>query len=135
MKKPSVQNLGLIFVGGLIGTILRYGISRLDGKSSAIPFGILVANLAGAFILGCVISYLSEYEPSNTTSIRAALGTGFCGGLTTFSTFCAGIIDLSKDASITLAITYATISLVLGVLAFQVGLLSVRMLATLRTEQ
>ncbi len=126
-----MRNLGLIFIGGLLGTVLRYELSRLDSRPSVIPVGILIANLAGTFILGGVISYLTEYEPSNAVRIRAAWGTGFCGGLTTFSTLCAGIVDLSRNASVTLTAIYAITSLVLGVLAFQIGVLSVQILQRL----
>ncbi len=113
---------------------MRDQISQLDGSVTSIPYGILIANIAGSFVLGGVISYLSEFEPVNALNIRAAWGTGFCGGLTTFSTLCAGIFDLSRHGPISLAITYAVISLLLGIVAFGVALFSVRLVRSLRVE-
>lgn len=134
MRHLSPRTLALIFLGGLLGTILRDQISQLDGSVTSIPYGILIANIAGSFVLGGVISYLSEFEPVNALNIRAAWGTGFCGGLTTFSTLCAGIFDLSRHGPISLAITYAVISLLLGIVAFGVALFSVRLVRSLRVE-
>lgn len=75
-----------VALGAAIGAPLRFLVSRLldRGRSRltrAIPLGTLVVNVAGSFVLGCVVS--SNAGPA----LAALLGTGFCGALTTYSTF------------------------------------------------
>lgn len=77
----------LVFLGGGLGSALRFLISRLLNKSELfIPIGTFTVNIAGSLLLGLIlgISLKSEVLSNNTLLF---LATGFCGGFTTFSTF------------------------------------------------
>jgi CrcB protein len=75
-----------VFAGGFVGAIARYGIVEAFGSyDGSWPWPTFVANIVGCAILGYVIARRAKGSGSD---IRVALlGTGFCGALTTFSTF------------------------------------------------
>ena len=79
----------LITLGGAIGTLLRYLVSLMAARwlGADFPYGTLIANVAGAFVIGVVQQLGTEpivVIPDNT---RLFLTTGMMGGLTTYSTF------------------------------------------------
>ena len=82
-----MKSLVLVFIGGGLGSSLRYLISKyLNFANIAIPYGTLTVNVVGSFILGFVLGLtLKPGQISNSTILFFA--TGFCGGFTTFSTF------------------------------------------------
>jgi CrcB protein len=80
----------LIMLGGALGSYLRYTVSKwCDSQpwGEAFPFGTLAVNVAGCFILGFTAAILLERMPPEYQQWYLLIGTGFCGGLTTFSTF------------------------------------------------
>ncbi|ADC69227.1 CrcB protein [Methanocaldococcus sp. FS406-22] len=80
-----IRELLLIGVGGFFGAIFRYLISGIVPVKFGIPTGTLIVNLIGSFILGFLL-YCSLFAPI-PTEYKLLIGTGFCGALTTFSTF------------------------------------------------
>jgi len=79
-----VRNLALVGAGGFLGAILRWAI---DGwLASSLPAGTLAANVLAAFLLGLLLSegHLAHWIGADT---RLLVGTGFCGSLSTYSTF------------------------------------------------
>ena len=80
-----IRELLLIGVGGFFGAIFRYLISGIVPVKFGIPTGTLAVNLIGSFILGFLL-YCSLFAPI-PTEYKLLIGTGFCGALTTFSTF------------------------------------------------
>ncbi|ADG13873.1 CrcB protein [Methanocaldococcus infernus ME] len=78
------MNLIIIGIGGFFGAILRYLISSYITKFN-FPLGTLIVNILGSFILGFIM-YFSLYSTINP-EYRLFIATGFCGALTTFSTF------------------------------------------------
>lgn len=97
---PATWHLALaIFTGAGCGALLRWQLGvHLNTTGSVIPWGTLAANLLGGALIGCALGalqapaiqvLLSNYTPL----IRAVLITGFLGGLTTFSTFSAEVIE------------------------------------------
>jgi len=83
----NVQSLMLVFVGGGLGSVLRYGISKgLHHFSLTFPWATLCANALGCFIIGVLMGGFAENEML-TPQQKLLLVSGFCGGLTTFSTF------------------------------------------------
>ena len=81
-------NYALIFIGGGLGSLLRYGIGRalpttLNG--TAFPLAILIVNVLASAVLGYVVGWVSRH--SGNESWRLLLGVGVCGGLSTFSSF------------------------------------------------
>ncbi|ACV24409.1 fluoride efflux transporter CrcB [Methanocaldococcus fervens] len=80
-----VRELLLIGVGGFFGAVFRYIISGIIPVKFGIPTGTLAVNLIGSFILGFLL--YSSLFTSISTEYKLFIGTGFCGALTTFSTF------------------------------------------------
>jgi len=68
----------------------------------AIPPGTLAANLIGCYIIGIAIAFFTAY-PAFAPEWRLFLTTGFCGGLTTFSTFSAEVVTLLQQGRLTWA--------------------------------
>ena len=76
--------------------------SGLNSLLPSLPPGTLVANLVGGYIVGVAIAYFA-LAPNLAPEWRLFLITGFCGGLTTFSTFSAEVITLLQDGRLTWA--------------------------------
>lgn len=101
--------------GGFIGSVLRYLISLwLNEKypTSLIPYGTLLVNVIGSFLLG-VFMELSTYIPMNST-VRLFITTGIMGGLTTFSTLSFETMALVYDGSYSSAFLNIAVNLLLG---------------------
>ena len=82
-----MRQLFFVFIGGGLGSVLRYIISRyLNQTGSGFPLGTFTANILGSLLIGIIIGLAAK---NNTLSQNQTLllATGFCGGFTTFSTF------------------------------------------------
>jgi CrcB protein len=76
----------LIFLGGGVGSVCRYGLAGLiNEKTHAFPMGTLIVNVLGCIVIGVLARQFLNMQ--SDAMARAALMTGFCGGFTTFSTF------------------------------------------------
>jgi fluoride exporter len=103
--------LAVIGTGGAIGAAARYGtVLALPSHLAAFPVATFLVNVVGAVILGAVAALPADWLSAHEL-IRPAIGTGFCGGLTTFSTMTFEIYQRSPTHSL-LAATYAVVSLV-----------------------
>ena len=101
----------MIGAGGAIGAAARYGtVLALPPHVDAFPVATFLVNLVGAVILGAVAALPADWLSAQELT-RPAIGTGFCGGLTTFSTMTLEIYQRSSTHSM-LAATYAVTSLV-----------------------
>lgn len=86
-----------VSVGGVLGCLLRWALALLlNSYFPTIPPGTLAANLIGCYIIGVAIAFFTAY-PGFAPEWRLFLTTGFCGGLTTFSTFSAEIVVLLQS--------------------------------------
>ncbi len=86
-----------ISFGASSGALLRWQLGlRLNSFLPALPPGTLAANLIGGYIVGFAIAYLSQ-APYLAPEWRLVIVTGFCGGLTTFSTFSAEVVTLLEE--------------------------------------
>jgi len=93
MLKPLVA----ICVGASLGALLRWWLgTQINSLFPAVPPGTLVANLVGGYIIGIAIGFFAAY-PSLSPEWRLLIVTGFCGGLTTFSTFSAELVALLEQ--------------------------------------
>ncbi|MET8005368.1 fluoride efflux transporter CrcB [Nonomuraea glycinis] len=107
----------VVFVGGLIGAPARYLIdSFVTGRyGSALPWGTLTVNVLGSAVLGLVMGAWSRGALPPT--VLSLVGTGFCGALTTFSTFSTDTYKLLVAGSTGKALTNIAVNLVLGLAA------------------
>ena len=101
---PGVGRFLLICLGGAIGTAARYGISLWSrgALGTAFPWGTLIVNVVGSFLLG-VIMFVGLNTELISPTVRLALGTGVMGGFTTYSSFNYETLKLVEDGSLRLA--------------------------------
>ncbi|MCB0704792.1 MAG: fluoride efflux transporter CrcB [Saprospiraceae bacterium] len=110
-----------VFLGGGLGSMSRYGISRLLGKvNSSFPFATLAANILACILLGFLVglSLREELGPTN----RLFLMTGFCGGFSTFSTFSSETWQLFESGHYAYALGNIGGSVLLCLFAIFIGL-------------
>jgi fluoride exporter len=112
----QLQTLSIL-AGGAVGALARAGAGRaLPLRPGAWPWATFAVNIAGAFVLAWITTRLSEMVPP-TRYWRLLVGTGFCGALTTFSTFQVETIRLARDGYGGLALGYAIASIAAGMAA------------------
>ncbi|MCT9827086.1 fluoride efflux transporter CrcB [Pseudomonas veronii] len=125
-----MKSLVVIAVGASLGAWLRWLLGmKLNALFPTIPPGTVVANMVGGYIIGLAIAFLAA-SPTLSPEWRLLIITGFCGGLTTFSTFSAETVALIQEGRLLWAL--GSISLhVLGSLAMTAaGLLSYQVIGT-----
>ena len=98
-----------ISVGAAVGALLRWELGgRLNSFVPSLPMGTLAANLIGGYIIGLSVAYFAQ-APHIAPEWRLFIVTGFCGGLTTFSTFSAEVVALLQQGRLAWALgTIAT---------------------------
>ena len=112
-----------VALGALVGAPLRLLAERVAvarrGRGSVL--GTLTVNVLGSAVLGVLLG-LRDVSPA----VLALVGTGFCGTLTTFSTFGFDVVRLVEERAVTRAVAYLAGTLVLGLGAAALGWLAVR---------
>jgi fluoride exporter len=105
----------LVGTGSFIGGVCRYLLSTLvQAKTpSGFPYGTLLVNLLGCFLIGVLFALFEKTEVSTET--RLLLVTGVLGGFTTFSAFSGETYHLIRSGHFGIALTYVLISVVVGV--------------------
>ena len=92
-----LQPILAISFGSSLGALLRWVLgTRLNSLFPTIPLGTLSANLIGGYIIGAAIGYFAQ-AANVAPEWRLFIITGFCGGLTTFSTFSAEVVTLLQQ--------------------------------------
>jgi len=112
-----------IALGGAFGAMARYGLAVfiLERFPSRFPYGTMVINVSGSFIIGFFMTFLSQrihIHPNWTLAIVV----GFVGAYTTFSTFEYEIFKLVDDGKLSIGFGYLLLSLVLGFVAVWGGI-------------
>ena len=106
MSTASVSIIAIFFGAGL-GALLRALFNVLaESFSSSIPIGTLIANLLGAYLVGIALAYFID-QPTISPQWRLFIITGFLGGLTTFSSFSAEVVQLMQRDQLLLALGLA----------------------------
>jgi len=110
-----------VFAGGAIGAVLRAWLGRvLETDHGAWPWATFVVNIAAAFVLGWFSTVLLERLPVSRFR-RPFVGTGVCGGLSTFSTMQVETVRLVQDGHPVVALAYVLASLAAGILAMHLA--------------
>jgi CrcB protein len=107
------MNYLLIFLGGGLGSVSRFGISRLfSGISQSFPYATLTSNVLASFLLAFAVYQMPKTE---STWLPYFLVIGFCGGFSTFSTFSHELVLLLQNGNWMQATLYLLISVICGV--------------------
>jgi CrcB protein len=111
------RELAAVFLGGALGTVARAALETFaPADPGRWPWPTFIANIVGAFLLGHFTTRLLERLPVSSYR-RPLLGTGLCGGLTTFSTMQVEILKMLEHGNYGLAAGYVVVSVALGLLA------------------
>ena len=109
------RELGAIFIGGALGALVRAGLAEaLPAGGAEWPWGTFLVNVAGAFLIGYWFTALPH-----ASHRRPLLTTGFCGGLTTFSTVQLELVEMIDAGRTELAVLYLGLSLAAGLAGVQ----------------
>ena len=115
----------LVGLGGFIGANARYVTARWVGGlvEGRFPLGTFLINVSGSFLLGFLGALIAEKAVPNADELRLALGVGFLGAFTTFSTFELETHALFEDGVWLTALTNMFASVLLGLIAVRLGIL------------
>ncbi|MBR9914276.1 MAG: fluoride efflux transporter CrcB [Algicola sp.] len=117
-----MKQLLLVFLGGGIGSVLRFSLGKwLNNSENGIPYGTFAANIIGSLLIGIILGLAAK---NNTLSDNQTLflATGFCGGFTTFSTFAYENHVFLKSGDFGTFAVYTIASFIVGFLAVFFGM-------------
>lgn len=120
----------LVFLGGGLGSVVRYGIARALPATSGFPWATFTANSLSGLVLGAVLGILLASPAPGGDRWRLLLVTGFCGGFSTFSTFSNDGLAMLQSGQPGLAGLYAGASWLTCMGGIALGMWWARMLMT-----
>jgi CrcB protein len=114
----------LVGIGGFIGANARFILAKLAGAlfETRFPLGTFVINISGSFLLGILGTMIAQKVMPTSEAMRLALGVGFLGAFTTFSTFEFETHALLEDGSWLTAATNMFASVFVGLVAVRAGI-------------
>jgi CrcB protein len=122
---PVLRSIVAISVGASLGALLRWWFGlALNGLFPTLPPGTLAANLVGGYLVGVAIAFFASYG-AIAPEWRLLVITGFCGGLTTFSTFSVEIVTLLQQGRVAWAFAGAATHLAGSVVMTLAGIATV----------
>ena len=114
------MNYVWIFIGGGLGSMLRFGISDLLSKNEyTFPWATLIANFLASLILGYFLAMAIAGQGSDLK--RALIMTGFCGGFSTFSTFSVESFQLIQEGQYAYAVANILGSVIVCLIGVLIG--------------
>jgi CrcB protein len=124
-----LRTILLVGSGGFIGSVMRYFVQYYMEKNliSTFPWGTLIANIAGSFLIGIVFA-LAEKGNLISTEWRIFLAVGICGGFTTFSAFAYNNFTLINERAWSSLFLNVGGNLFLGILAVYLGIIFIRLI-------
>jgi len=116
-----------ISMGGILGAISRFLIKGIDiyHYHENVPLNTLIINITGSFFLALILTIAFEIWEFDA-SVRLGIATGFLGAYTTFSTLCKETVGLMKEGFYFSAISYITVSTMIGLAAAYFGIVLAR---------
>ncbi len=117
------MNVLYVFLGGGIGSLLRFGISTLVLKfpKAVFPFATLVSNLLASFLVGLFLVIMMKGKPANAEAFQAFWIIGICGGFSTFSTFAKENLELMERGQWIIATLNILISVIFCIAMVYLG--------------
>lgn len=123
-----MKALLLVFLGGGLGSTLRYGVGKyLNSTPDGFPYGTFAANIIGSLLIGIILGMAAKNN-SISDNTMLFLATGFCGGFTTFSTFAYENHEFLKSGDFSLFALYTIGSFIVGFAAVFFGIWAVKFL-------
>lgn len=117
-----MKQLVLVFIGGGLGSTLRYGLSKyLNSAENGIPYGTFAANILGSLLIGIILGVALKSQTFSQNTVLF-LATGFCGGFTTFSTFAYENYIFLKSGDFASFALYTIASFVIGFVMVFLGI-------------
>ncbi|MCC3299123.1 fluoride efflux transporter FluC [Arthrobacter caoxuetaonis] len=116
--------IALVALGGAAGAASREGLSLVIPNLGEVPVAIPIINVIGAFLLGYLYEAVTRLDSSRPTgkNLKLLLGTGFCGGFTTYSSLATDTAVLFRDALPWAAVIYALGTVIVGAVATWAGI-------------
>lgn len=117
-----VKDIAFVFLGGGIGSVLRYLIGRLTAPhagNSLFPWGTFIANTLGCLLIGALAAMLLKGCLSEDS--RLLLIVGLCGGMTTFSTFSNEALNLLRNGDYAVFAVYMLATVTVGIISVMIG--------------
>lgn len=116
-----IKNIVLVFLGGGLGSALRYWLSSWLSQFFPWSAGTFSANILGSLFIGLLMGWFIKW-PHFEADLRLLLAIGFCGGFTTFSAFALEQANMIKNGATLHALVYMAGSIILGLCAVFLGL-------------
>lgn len=116
-----IKNIVLVFLGGGLGSALRYGLSSWLNQYYPWAAGTFSANILGSLIIGLLMGWFIKW-PHMEADLRLLLAIGFCGGFTTFSALALEQVNMIKNGATGHALVYMASTMGLGIAAVFLGL-------------
>lgn len=118
------MNVIYVAAGGALGSVLRYLLQNWVGAATGkdFPYGTMLVNIVGSFVMGAVIGWLARSAPQNAENIRLFVAVGVLGGFTTFSSFSLDAITLFEQGRLGAMSAYILASVICSLLGLLAGL-------------
>jgi CrcB protein len=120
----TLANVGLVFLGGGIGSALRYGVgyAAVAIVGPGFPAGTLAVNVSGCVAIGVLVEWLALRDPGIDMSVKLFLTTGLLGGFTTFSAFALDTAALWLRGESAVTVVYVVASVTLSIAGLFAGM-------------
>ena len=134
ITRESVEVVGVVALGGVVGSLVRYEASVIwPNPPGTFPSTILLVNLLGCLVIGVFLTLITERWTAHRL-VRPFFGTGVLGGFTTFSTYSLDIVNLVRLGHPVQAVSYLFLTAIGAMLAVGLGMVATRRLIARRSS-
>lgn len=117
------RDLALAAIGGVAGTVARFGLVEISPSWQTVSAGTVIVNLLGPFALGLLLQSLAHgTETSRRRTVRLLVGTGFLGAFTSYAQLAVDIVTVARHGHPLLAVGYGLATIAAGAAATWLGI-------------